>query len=235
MNFPASATPQHVTSDDYEKNYRPDTTEVLLILDNSSSMVRVTTETIHGINTFLTEQQALEEDENAGTANFSMITFDDSWKVVLDGEWIKETAQFTRSEYIPRGATALYDGIGHGCNMLDQRIRGLSEEKSPKSVLVAILTDGDENCSEDFTLDLIRDMIKSFTNNHGWTFLFLGVGKSAKISAQDMGIKNAIEYDSQHSLSVKAFSQISTAAKHVRSTGLVDAGLDDDLDFLNKG
>ena len=65
-------------------------------------------------------------------------------------------------------------------------------------MIVAILTDGLENSSQDYTWQQIADVIKQQSEQYRWTFLFLGANQDAIATAAQMNITaaNAAAYTS---------------------------------------
>lgn len=62
------------------------------------------------------------------------------------------------------------------------------------SVLVTIITDGEENCSEEYNLDMIKNLIGKL-KKQGWTFTFIGTDNlDVKGMAADMGIDNHLSF-----------------------------------------
>ena len=61
----------------------------------------------------------------------------------------------------------------------------------PGQVIVAILTDGLENSSQNYTWQQIARAIKQQTEQYRWTFLFLGANQDAIATAAQMNIAAA--------------------------------------------
>ena len=58
-------------------------------------------------------------------------------------------------------------------------------------VIVAILTDGLENSSQNYTWQQIADAIKQQSERYRWTFLFLGANQDAIATAAQMNFRAA--------------------------------------------
>ena len=69
--------------------------------------------------------------------------------------------------YCPGGGTPLYDAIGKGISKVNAQI------EEGDHVLVTIITDGEENSSEEWTLKMIRTMIEKLKKQN-WTFTLIG-------------------------------------------------------------
>lgn len=64
-------------------------------------------------------------------------------------------------------AARLYDAIGKGISKTNVQI------EEGDHVLVTIITDGEENSSEEWTLKMVRSMIEKL-KKQGWTFTLIG-------------------------------------------------------------
>ena len=186
-------------------------TVIVAIVDRSGSMDSIKADAIGGFNSFL-ESQTMQ----AGRATFTLIQFDDIIDTVYNDVPLSDAKPYTKETYQPRGMTALYDAIGRGINQASINSEG-------KQVLVAILTDGFENSSREFSRERIQDLI-SKRQEAGWEFLFLAAGFSqfdAENMAHSVGIKasNSIGF-TRNSLRA-VYGCASAASASYRSTGSV--------------
>lgn len=129
-------------------------TEIAFILDRSGSMESIAADAIGGFNAFLQSQQ-----QQPGSANFTLVLFDNEYDLVADGQEINKIKLLNKHTYVPRGSTALLDAIGKTIDNLGKRLSVTKEEDRPGKVIFAILTDGEENSSEFYTNDKISKMI----------------------------------------------------------------------------
>lgn len=164
------------------KNYA----EIAFVLDRSDSMQSCGEAAIACFNSFLQGQQELE-----GLAKLTLVLFDDEYLVPIDGLPVAEILPLTNENYVPRGSTALLDAIGHTIDDLGARLAAMPEENRPGRVVVAILTDGEENSSQTYTWRQIAGVIKEQTEQYRWTFLFLGANQDAIATAAQMNIAAA--------------------------------------------
>jgi len=160
--------------------------EIAFVLDRSGSMESCREATIGGFNSFLQEQQKTE-----GLARLTLILFNDEYLVPIDALPVAEILPLSSDSYVPRGSTALLDAIGRTIDELGARLAALSEKDRPLQVIVAILTDGLENSSQDYTWQQIADVIKQQSEQYRWTFLFLGANQDAIATAVQMNITAA--------------------------------------------
>ena len=160
--------------------------EIAFVLDRSGSMESCREPAIEGFNSFLQEQQRTE-----GLAKLTLILFDDEYLVPIDALPVPEILPLDNDSYVPRGSTALLDAIGRTIDELGARLAALPEQDRPMQVIVAILTDGRENSSQNYTWQQIADAIKQQSEQYRWTFLFLGANQDAIATAAQMNITAA--------------------------------------------
>ncbi len=158
-------------------------TEIAFILDRSGSMQSQLEPAISGFNSFLREQQ-----ETPGEARFTLVLFDDRYEVPCKAIPIAEVVELDTTTFVPRGSTALLDAIGRTVNELGARLAAMPEKSRPGQVIVAILTDGHENASHDFSLRKVSDLIAQQRDVYKWQFFFLGADQDAIATAATMNI-----------------------------------------------
>ncbi len=165
--------------------------EIAFVLDRSGSMNICRDAAIEGFNRFLKEQQQVE-----GLAKLTLVLFDDEYLVPVNALPVAEVVPLDEETYVPRGSTALLDAIGRTIKELGTRLAALPEPDRPAQVIVAILTDGEENSSHNYTWHQLAAAIKRQTEEYRWTFLFLGANQDAIATAAQMNIAaaNAASY-----------------------------------------
>lgn len=177
------------------KKPQMDATEIVCIIDRSGSMDSIKGDVIGGFNTFIRSQK-----EIPGSAFLTLAQFDDEYQLVYDYLNIHDVPYYNSCTYIPRGLTALYDAIGKTLTTISERRDSKNPDDVPKRVMVAIMTDGEENSSKNYSLSKIKDMIEEY-KNVGWEFLFLTVGldkfKSDSIGTS-MGIHTSRIFNATH-------------------------------------
>jgi hypothetical protein len=85
-------------------------------------------------------------------------------------------------------------------------------------VIVAIMTDGYENASKEWTHPAIKALVEQQTNDYGWQFLYMGADQDAIEVGRTIGVAagNSITYGRGKSQEVMAnvagkISQVRTA------------------------
>lgn len=184
-------------------------TEILFILDRSGSMKRMRTAAIDGFNQFLKEQTDLP-----GMARLTLVLFDHDYEVPFATLPVQEVTPLTETTFEPRGATALLDAIARGVDELGKRLADTPEQDRPGQVIVAILTDGEENSSQHATWPQVHQRIQHQTEVYQWQFFFLGANQDAIATAARMGI------DGMNSANFSASEKGARSAKHAFSRKL---------------
>ena len=161
-------------------------TEIVFILDRSGSMQAMVEPAISGFNRLLREQQQVP-----GHARFTLVLFDDQYEVPFQSVPISEVVELDTSTFVPRGSTALLDAIGRTIDELGKKLAAAPEAERPGQVIVAILTDGQENASTRYTWESVAKRIRHQTEKYQWQFLFLGANQDAIATAGKMNIHAA--------------------------------------------
>jgi hypothetical protein len=158
-------------------------TELTFILDRSGSMNHLVEAAIQGFNHFLREHQTA-----SGLARLTLVLFDDEYLVPAQSLPIAEVVPLDARTYVPRNSTALLDAIGRSIDELGARLAATPEPDRPAKVIMAILTDGLENASTQYTWKDIASRIKHQTEVYKWDFLFLGANQDAIATAAQINI-----------------------------------------------
>lgn len=155
-------------------------TDITLVVDRSGSMDQVKDEANKGIAAFIAEQKSAP-----GEALFSLLQFDTTPEWVYQGKPIQEVKEYRLD---PRGMTALLDSIGKAINNTGNRLSAMPEDERPGLVIIAIITDGLENASQEFTKARIKEMIEHQQSKYNWQFIYLGANQDAFAEAYSIGI-----------------------------------------------
>jgi uncharacterized protein YegL len=159
--------------------------DVIFILDRSGSMSGLESDTIGGFNALIKKQKKLE-----GDIAISTLLFDDHMEWLHDRVALSTIESLTEASYFVRGTTALLDAIGLALTKMSSVYQTLGPEK-PTQVMVVIMTDGHENASKEYSLNVIQTLVQTFKEEAKWEFLFLG----ANIDAMDTGMSMGIDKD----------------------------------------
>lgn len=180
-------------------------TEIIVVLDRSGSMRRISKSTVEGFNTFLNEQKNSE-----GEAYLTLIQFDDRYEIDYKNTPINEVNELIVGEtYVPRGSTALYESIG----------RTINELQTDRDVVFVIITDGQDNVKSEYNPESLKKMIETLQDENGWKFLYLGANQDAVMAGGSLGIKasNSMAWAASEDGIGNTFMSVSSNLKMYRS------------------
>lgn len=174
----------------------------LLVVDESGSMSIIRRQALVGINETLATIQKMQKAHKNLEQRVTLITFDSTHtNVFYDNVRASNANPLKAKDYNPCGATPLYDAIGMGI----AKINALTTEDD--SVLVTIITDGEENCSEEYSLKMIKNLIEKLKKQN-WTFTFIGTDDlDVENIALDMGIDNHLQFSEDEAGTEKMFAR----------------------------
>ena len=181
-------------------------TKIVLVLDESSSMVYWKSETIKSFNNFIEQQKKIVSD----VANVSLIKFNSNSIVIKYNIPIENFPNLTTSDYSPDGKTALYDAISKAIHLGEV----LKENKD--RVIVVIFTDGQENASVKINKEKLKKKVSKRELSEDWTFLY--IGEDPKQFTKDFGlcVTDGIAFD--HKEPSKNFEKANEALSNYRSS-----------------
>ena len=174
----------------------------LLVVDESGSMSIIRRQALVGINETLATIQKMQKAHKNLEQRVTLITFDSTHtNVFYDNVRASNANPLKAKDYNPCGATPLYDAIGMGI----AKINALTTEDD--SVLVTIITDGEENCSEEYSLKMIKNLIEKLKKQN-WTFTFIGTDDlDVENIAHGMGIDNHLQFSEDEAGTQKMFAR----------------------------
>jgi len=152
--------------------------DVTIILDRSGSMNQIKSDVIIEFNRFLDEF-------NSEKSRFSLIQFNNKVESLFFNHKVNTIKYLNDKNYIPSGTTALFDAIGE---TLNHKIQFLEAKKKPRKVIIAIITDGFENSSVEYSQESIRDLITTCKEKLDWRILFFGANQDSILEGGKIGI-----------------------------------------------
>src|SRR5438093_7823950 len=154
---------------------------VNFIQDRSGSMASVWQETVNGFKTFIKDLK--EKGEQDGVYDIlSLTVFDTLIETPLLAVPIDKVPEDALVKHGPRGSTALYDAAGKTLEAVSQ-----SSHEADK-IIVAIVTDGQENSSREWTKTNLNKAIEDRLNQGTWSFVYLGTQPETWDDAQSIGV-----------------------------------------------
>jgi len=194
-------------------------TLIAAILDRSGSMSVIIEDAIGGFNEFLLNQKKLDDD-----ASMTIALFDDRYDLIYNNYDLKTVAHLTRKEWSPRGSTSLYDAIGRTINTITDELNSLKKNDIPNKILVAIVTDGYENTSKEYTADMVKKLIKK-KEKEDWQFVYLAADQNAFDVGTSLGFSggNTFTYANTSDGNSTMFNSLSTATMKYRNIATTDS------------
>ncbi len=195
-------------------------TEILCIIDRSSSMRDTATEVIDGFNLFMEEQR-----EISGDINVTLSLFHRKNEILFEGRSLDEIPKnyMNDENYSPMGSTSLYDAIGQVINSAGNRYNSMHENERPGKVMVLIMTDGDENSSQEFSKAQVAEMISTQQNVYSWDFIFIGANIDTESTSQDLKIRYSASYSQDVGQTKSMLRNVSRTVSSYRA-GPLDMG-----------
>jgi len=160
-----------------KKDEKKTETLVNFILDKSGSMGSITDSTISAFNEYI---DTLKKDGNK--YRFSLVLFDTEFSDVYTNTPLKDVEALDREKYMPGGMTALYDAVCVTINSVEKTV------KKNQKVLTVIMTDGEENSSQEYTEKQLKTRVAELENAGNWSFVFLGANQDSWATAGAFGI-----------------------------------------------
>ena len=101
---------------------------------------------------------------------------------------------------------------------LGKRLSETPEAERPGKVIVAILTDGYENASTNYTYEKVAERVRHQQETYSWEFVFLAANQDAVLSAAKLAIsaEDAISFDATPAGTHVAYARMSDAVSERR-------------------
>jgi len=169
---------------------------VALVLDASGSMDHLRDDTIGSLKSFFAGFRSEEEK-----------TVLDVWQFNTEVDHLVKDADLrcgapeTLENYTTEGGTALYDAVCIAIDELGRKFAAMQEQERPDCVVFAILTDGEENSSREFTRKDVKERIARQSGQYSWQFKFLAANQDAVLAGAEIGISR------RHCASFRACSE----------------------------
>lgn len=158
-------------------------TDLVLILDRSSSMYHLQEATINGFNDMINKQKVVE-----GDCRVTTVLFNHDVRTIYHHQPIQTVQNMTSKDYWVDGSTALLDAIGFTIQKMIKFQREAKESSRADKFIFVIMTDGQENSSVEFDYFQINNMINHQKSIFNWEFIFLGANIDAAEVSEKIGI-----------------------------------------------
>jgi hypothetical protein len=165
-----------------------DLTDITLVLDRSGSMASIRDDAIGGVTAFIEGQKAAP-----GRCVFTLVQFDHEYQIVHSAVPIADVPPLTRETFVPRGNTAMLDAIARAVTETGARLAAMPEAERTGKVILAILTDGQENASVEYHRNhgghaRVKAMIDHQREVYGWQVIYLGANQDAVAVGASIGV-----------------------------------------------
>lgn len=159
---------------------RNDLTHLYFLLDRSGSMQSIKSDTEGGFSAFIDQQRSA-----SGTCRVTLAQFDDRYELVYRDVPVDQVAPLHLQ---PRGSTALLDSMAKLIAEAGTALAELPEDERPGTVVVAIMTDGMENSSQEWTHTAIKALVEQQSSQYSWQFLYMGADQDAVEVGASLGV-----------------------------------------------
>ena len=140
----------------------------MIIVDESGSMCVIERQALAGMNETIDTVKKMQKMHKDMEQRISLLTFDSGHKTFkYDNVKAESVHRLGSKDYNPCGGTPLYDAIGTAISKLN------AQTTERDNVLVTIITDGEENCSQEYNLRMVKTLINKM-KKQGWTFTLIG-------------------------------------------------------------
>ena len=154
-------------------------------------MSSIKTTIIQGFNELVQSIKGIEEQFPEQEHLITMVSFNDMNNKILHFiDPVSRLDVINDRTYNPSSRTPLFDATGFSVSKLNQYLEG----KVNYSVLVTILTDGEENASKDYTGRAIKNLVDELKQQN-WTFTYIGADHDIEKMAASMNIHNTMAFD----------------------------------------
>lgn len=193
---------------------------IIFVLDDSGSMQSCRDQTIEGFNEYLKAQKL--DSVNTGIETFVSLYKFDGWNVncVYTKTPVADAILLDRDSYNPKGGTNLLDAMGGVMMAINEQLSA-NKKKDRESVIITILTDGQENQSRTFRNGDIKAMVEK-AEAKNWGFMFLGANIDAFAAGTAMGFNsnNTLQFNTVNTAdTIRSASAMTSRMKSAYATG----------------
>ncbi|TXG84361.1 MAG: VWA domain-containing protein [Spirochaetes bacterium] len=199
----------------------------LIILDESGSMNSIKKTIINGFNELINSVKSIEKEFPEQEHFISFISFNSKKNnnIIHFTEPVSKIEKINDENYNPESSTPLFDAMGFSILKLKHYL----SDKNNYSVLVTILTDGEENASKEFSLMAIKRIIEVLKSEN-WTFTYIGTDHDIYKTSMDLNINNSICFE-KNGRGIKRMFEIETNSRIKYSLAIREGKLISDDDY----
>ena len=161
----------------------------LIILDASGSMYAIKTAAINSFNETVQTIRSAQAKHPDQEHFITLVAFNsDEIKTIYECVDVSGIKELTDSEYEPNCGTPLYDAMGTSIAKLKKKVA------EDDQVLVTIITDGEENCSQEYNGKAIKSLVDKM-KAQGWVFTYMGANQDVEKVAATISITNVLNFE----------------------------------------
>ena len=202
----------------------------LIILDESGSMGMIKDATLNGFNKLSKNIMSLSDKSKNQEHLISLVTFNGNGiKERLFLQPIAELVNLNENNYKPDSTTPMYDAI---CKSVLRLKRELYEMDN-FGVLVTIITDGQENSSQDFSFKETKLLIEDMSKDSRWGFGLIGANIDTVETAKSLSIpvSRTIQFEQNDEGVNNMFNRYARAQETYTNVFAGGGSFDDDIPF----
>lgn len=160
----------------------------LIIFDESGSMELIKREAISGFNETVQTIASAQKEHPLQRHFVSLVAFNtDAVRLVYNKVAVMEVPMLDGKIYRPCCGTPLYDAMGTAILSLQRTV------SAGDTVLVTVITDGEENASREFKGSQIKQLVEQ-KRAEGWVFTYIGTNQDVSRVARTLSINNSITF-----------------------------------------
>ena len=199
----------------------------LIILDESGSMNSIKKTILNGFNELINSVKSIEKEFPEQEHYISIISFNSKNEnnVIHFTTPVSKIEIIDNKNYNPESSTPLFDAMGFSI----LKLKNFLSDKNNYSVLVTILTDGEENASKEYSLTSIKRIIEELKSEN-WTFTYIGTDHDIDKTTMDLNINNKIRFD-KNGRGIKNMFEIETNSRIKYSLAIREGKLISDDDY----
>ncbi len=164
----------------------------LFILDESGSMLLIQNYIKKGFKNLFNELVLLNKDMETQDHYFSLLSFNSNKLSFLNYfETLSDLNKIYLDFYCPNGLTPLYDAIGFSISKIDAEL----SLNQISNVNVTIISDGEENASNEYCKEKVEKIIKG-VKKKGWDINYFGTNHSLENAIDMLGNDKTFSFSS---------------------------------------
>lgn len=168
--------------------------QIVFVIDESGSMQSSHADVIGGFNSYIKRHCNVPK----ARVNVSLYKFNHLITKVISNKPVKEVTKLKNKDYTPNGFTALFDAIGKAISETDQLINSLPDTERPSVITMVIITDGQENASQEYSATAVKSAIAAHEKMLNWQFIYLGADLDNFADAVSLNISKHIRFSKKN-------------------------------------